>query len=131
MSVMRRAMDIVPVVGRDKDGNEDPSEQWSPFSIDVQEPGTLRMVTTVMMEASSIIPVSMGKPTEPALKLHPALVFEVNPGMDSRKRSFLWLAPGVKITYPGKLEFAASYIDEATRNPMFLYEVLTLDKKGT
>jgi hypothetical protein len=130
MSVMKRAIDIVPVVGKDKDGKEDPAEQWSPFTLDVQDPGTLCMITTVMMEASSIIPVSMGKPAEPAVKLHPALVFEINPDAQARKRSFMWLAPGVKITYPGKIEFAASYIDEATRNPMFLYEVLSTDKKG-
>jgi hypothetical protein len=130
MSVMIRSMDIVPVVGKDGDGNDDPMEQWSPFSVKVQEPGVLRMITTVIADSGTIIPVSMGKAVEPQLKLVPALVFEVNPEAEARKRSFVWLAPGVKLTYPGKLEYRDKYIDENTRNPMFLYEVVSTDKKG-
>lgn len=131
MSLVKRTMDIVPVVGQDKDGHDDPAEQWSPFSIKVQAPGVLRMITTVVVEAgSSIIPVSMGQAVKPKPKLVPALVFDVNPDAQAFKRSFLWLAPNVKLTYPGQLEFRGSYIDEETRNPMFLYEVISTDKKG-
>lgn len=129
MSLMIRVMDIAPVIPKDDSGRYDPTEQWSPFSLKVQEPGTLRMITTVIAEAGSII-TAPGEKAPPIVPV-PALIFETNPEAVSRKRSFMWLAPGVKLTYPGKFEFAGSYIDEQTRNPMFLYEVLSTDKKGS
>jgi hypothetical protein len=122
-------MDIVPVVGRDKDGKEDSSEQWSPFKLKVREPGMVRKIVSVIPEPSSIIPTVMGKPVAADMTPVPAVVFEIDPEGVERMREFAWLGPGVKLTIPGKMVFLDSYIDEVTRNPMFLYEV-HLDKKG-
>lgn len=127
MSVMIRVMDIAPVIPKDKNDRYDASEQWSPFTLTVHDPGVLRMITTVVVETGSIW--APGVKTLPVAPV-PALVFETNPEAQARKRSFVWLAPGVKITYPGKIEYIGSYIDETTRNPMFLYEVISTDKKG-
>ncbi len=124
---MIRVMDIVPVVPNNKNGRYDDAERWAPFSLKVREPGVLRMITTVVVETGSII---RSAETVPPTALVPALIFEVNPDAQERSRGFLWLAPGVKLTYPGKIEYVDSYIDETTRNPMFLYEVISTDKKG-
>lgn len=124
---MIRVMDIAPVVAKDKNGRYDAKEQWAPFSLRVHEPGILRMITTVVVETGSILAVG---DTAPPTALVPALIFETNPDALQRQRSFMWLAPGIKLTYPGKVEYAGSYIDETTRNPMFLYEVISTDKKG-
>lgn len=124
-------MDIVPVVGQDKDGKDDSSEQWSPFTLKIQEPGQLRMITTVVVDSGdSIIQVSGTQAIKPKPRLVPALVFEVNPDAIATQRHFMWLAPSVKLTYPGQIEFRLAYIDEETRNPVFLYEVISTDKKG-
>lgn len=129
ISDMIRVMDIAAVVPKDDNGRYDPSEQWTPFSLTVHDPGTVRMITTVLVEAGSVI-VAAGEKAPPIVPV-PAVVFETNPEAQKRKRHFMWLAPNVRLTYPGKIEFVGSYIDEQTRNPMFLYEVLSTDKKGT
>jgi len=121
---MKRVIDVVPIDFKTRD------DQYTPFSVTLQEPGRVRMVTTVVKEPSSIIQTELGKPAEAALVPVPALVVESDPDGETRKRSFVWLAPGVKLTLPMNLEFRATYIDELTRNPMFLYEVFP-DKKGT
>jgi hypothetical protein len=124
---MIRVMDIAPVVLEDKNGRHDDAERWAPFSLEVCEPGVLRMITTVVTETGSII---RSAETTPKTVLVPALIFEVNPNGQKHQRHFLWLAPGVKLTYPGEIEYVGSYINETTRNPMFLYEVISTDKKG-
>lgn len=128
MSLMIRVMDIAPVIPKNKDGRYDAAEQWAPFTLTVHEPGILRMITTVIAEASTLI-TAPGATAPPVVPV-PALIFETNPEAVARKRSFLWLSPGVKLTYPGKIAYVGNYIDETTRNPMFLYEVLSTDKKG-
>lgn len=130
MSLMIRVMDIAPVISKNKDGRYDAAEQWAPFTLKVHDPGIVRMITTVIAEAGSIIAAPGAK--APPIVPVPALIFETNPEARARTRSFMWLTPGIKLTYPGKIEYVGSYIDEQTRNPMFLYEVLsTDDKKGT
>jgi hypothetical protein len=124
---MIRVMDIAPVVPKDKSDRYDAKEQWAPFMLRVHEPGILRMITTVVVDTGSII--AIGDKALPTA-LVPALIFETNPDTAQRQRNFMWLAPGVKLTYPGKIEYVGSYIDEVTRNPMFLYEVISTDKKG-
>ena len=124
---MIRVMDIAPVVVKDKSGRYDAKEQWAPFSLRVHEPGILRMITTVVVATGSILAV--GDTTVPMARV-PALIFETNPDSQQRLRSFMWLAPDIKLTYPGKVEYVGSYIDETTRNPMFLYEIISTDKKG-
>jgi hypothetical protein len=125
---MIRVMDIAPIIPKNKVGRYDASEQWTPFTLKVHDPGVLRMITTVIVEASSII-TAPGEKAPPLVPV-PALIFETSPEAQRRKRSFMWLSSGIKLTYPGKIEYVGSYIDETTRNPMFLYEVLSTDKKG-
>lgn len=116
-------MDIVPV------NFENEEDRWTPFGFQVQQPGILRMITTVLRPPSTIIPSSMGQPSQPTPI--PALIFESDPDAERKERHFMWLAPNVKITYPGTIEFRGTYIDELSRNPMFLYEVLSTNKKGS
>lgn len=101
-----------------------PAENYEPLEVEVTEPGVLRRILTGMRQPSSIIPASMGKAPVAELIPHPALMFEVNPELKTRKRMFIWLPVATKLTYPGKLEYRETYIDEGTGAPLILYEVI-------
>lgn len=123
MSVVRRVMDVVPVDTKDRES------QYEPITLKVRDPGKVRMVTTVLKESGSVIQIAGGQERPPEMVPIPAIVFEIDPDGEERRRHYLWLAPGVKLTYPGNLEFRGTYIDEITRDPMFLYEAFP-EKKG-
>ncbi len=103
-----------------------PRDNYDPFEIEVTEPGHLRRIlTSAKPDKPTIIPASMGHPVQTSMVEIPALMFEVDPSKKPRKRSFIWLPAGTKLTYPGKLEFRDTYLDEATGAPLILYEVIT------
>lgn len=110
---MKRAMDIIPA----KPGYE-------PFEIDVKEPGIVRSVVTGFEPPNMIIPASMGKPPQAEMKPLAAIVFEIDPEGETRKRHFVWLPAGKALNYEGNLEFRAMYIDEVTGMPLILYEAV-------
>lgn len=107
---MQRAMESHPVPGYD------------PFDLEVTMPGKLRRIVTGFDEPSRVIPASMGKPPVAEMKPIPVLIFEIDPEKPRAKRKFIWLPMGTKLTYPGKVEFLDSYVDETTGQPLFLYE---------
>lgn len=105
-----------------------PRDNYDPFEIEVTEPGRLRRIlTSAKPDKPTIIPSSMGHPVQAAMIEIPALLFEIDPSLKPRKRSFIWLPAGTKLTYPGKLEFRDSYVDEATGAPLLLYEVISTE----
>lgn len=97
---------------------------YVPFDLEVESPGTLRTVLTGYEPPSTIIPASMGHPPVAEMKPIPALAFEVDPDGVARKRSFVWLPAGKVLEYAGELWFLATYVDEATGMPLFLYEAV-------
>lgn len=99
-----------------------PVESYEPFELSVTMPGRLRRIVTGFKEPNLIIPAEMGKPPAAEMKPIPVLMFEVDPEKPTAKRKFVWLPTGVKLNYPGKLEFLDSYVDETTGQPLFLYE---------
>lgn len=114
MMFMKRAIDIMhtPITG------------YRPFELEVKTPGLLRTILTGYQPPDMVIPASMGRAPEAEMKPTPALVFEVDPEGDVRKRSFVWLPAGAALDYPGELEFRSTYVDEASGMPLFLYEAV-------
>jgi hypothetical protein len=109
---MKRAIEILP----SKPGYE-------PFQLEVQEPGIVRGVVTGFEEPSKILlggDVGGAKPQE--LKPLAAVMFEVDPDREKKIRNFIWLPAGMKLNYPNKLEFRATYVDEVTGTPLLLFE---------
>lgn len=113
---MKRAIEILPA-----------PKGYAPFDLDVKKPGIVRAIVTAFDEPSTIIPASMGKPPVAEMQPLPGIVFEVDPDGEPFNRSFVWLPAGNALEYPGTLEFRASYVDEPTGMPLFLYEAV---KKG-
>jgi hypothetical protein len=111
---MKRAIEILP----------SPNDNYAPFDLEVRDPGVLRSVLTGYEPPSSIIPASMGKPPQAEMKPVAALVFEVCPDSETRKRSFVWLPAGKALDFPGVLLFCAMYVDETTGMPLILYEAV-------
>jgi len=109
---MKRAIEVL----------SSPNDSYSPFTLEVKDPGVLRTILTGYEPPSSIIPASMGQPPAAEMIARPALVFEVDPDTTPRKRSYVWLPAGKALEYPGDLKFLYSYVDEATGMPLFLYE---------
>lgn len=105
-----------------------PRDNYDPFEIEVTEPGQLRRILTSAKPASTIIPSSMGAPPMTAMQEIPALMFEIDPSQPTRKRSFIWLPAGTKLTFEGELKFRDTYLDEATGAPLILYEVVKSKK---
>lgn len=109
---MKRAIEIYPTSG-----------DFLPFELEVNDPALVRTIVVAGIEVSRIIVAStMGAAPQVQMQAVPALAIEVNPDGIRRKRSFVWLSAGKAVEYPGKLEYQASYIDEATGCPYFLYE---------
>lgn len=98
---------------------------YAPCELNVTEPGTLRRIVTGIKPSSPIISVSAGAPAPSDAVPAPALMFEVDPSQEKRRRRFLWLSVDVKIDFPGTLQFCDTYIDEATGAPLILYEVIS------
>jgi hypothetical protein len=111
---MKRAIEIL----------NSPSSDYTPFVLEVKEPGVLRTILTGYEPPSTIIPASMGKPPEAEMIPLPALVFEVDPEGKPHKRSFVWLPAGKALDFAGALIFAATYVDERTGMPLMLYEAV-------
>lgn len=111
---MKRALEIV----------NSPEKAYASFSIEVKEPGNLRVVLTGYAPPSSIIAASVGQPPQAEMQPFPAFVFEVDPDASPRKRSFVWLPAGQALEYPGELQFRATYVDEPTGMPLILYEAI-------
>jgi hypothetical protein len=111
---MKRAIEVL----------NSPNNNYTPFTLEVKAPGTLRTILTGYEPPSTIIPASMGKPPEAEMKPLPALVFEVDPDGEPHKRSFVWLPAGKALEFPGALIYAATYVDERTGMPLFLYEAV-------
>lgn len=109
---MKRALEILST----------PTTDYTPFALEVKDPGVLRTILTGYEPPSSIIPTSMGQPPAAEMTARPALVFEVDPDAKPRKRSFVWLPAGKALEYPGDLKFLATYVDEPTGMPLILYE---------
>ena len=99
-----------------------PNDGYTPFTLEVKAPGILRTVLTGYEPPSSIIPATMGKPPQAEMRPVPALVFEVDPEGASSLRSFVWLPAGKALKFPGCLTYLATYVDETTGMPLFLYE---------
>ena len=111
---MKRALEIL----------NSPEKAYAPFSVEVKDPGNLRVVLTGYAPPSSIISATAGQAPQAEMQPFPAFVFEVDPDAELRKRSFVWLPAGKALEYPGTLEFRATYVDEPTGMPLLLYEAL-------
>jgi hypothetical protein len=111
---MKRAIEVL----------NSPNGDYTPFVLEVKAPGTLRTILTGYEPPSTIIPASMGKPPEAEMKPLPALVFEVDPDGVPHKRSFVWLPAGKALEFPGALIYTATYVDERSGMPLFLYEAV-------
>lgn len=109
---MQRAIEIHPL------------DNYGPVEIAVTEPGLLRRVLSSAKPASSLVTAAGAAPANPMTDV-PALMFEVDPSQGARKRKFIWLPGGTKITFPGTLEFRDTYLDEATGAPLILYEIMS------
>jgi hypothetical protein len=101
-----------------------PVETYEPFELEVTLPGRLRRIVTGLQEPNRIIPAEMGKAPTAEMRPYPVLMFEIDPEKPKAKRKFIWMPAGVKLNFPGKLEYLDSYIDEPTGQPLFLYEVV-------
>lgn len=110
---MKRAIDILPSL-----------PGYVPFDVKVKEPGIVRGVVTGFEPPSLVIPASMGKPPEAEMKPLAAVMFEVDPDGEERKRHFLWLPAGKAVNFDGELKFRATYVDESTGMPLILYEAV-------
>ena len=106
---MKRAIDVQ---GPDND-------TFSPFVLQVRDPGKLRDIMTAGKPASTIISADMGKPE---ILPVPALLFEIDPDKPERERAFVWLAASRSLSYDGNLEYRGKYVDPRTGEPFFLYE---------
>jgi hypothetical protein len=98
-----------------------PTAAYTPFTLDVETPGTLRAILTGYEPPPTVITSTAG--TTPADMLPiPVLLFEVDPDAAVVKRNFVWLPAGKAIHYAGTLTFAGTYVDERTGMPLVLYE---------
>jgi len=109
---MKRALEIL----------NSPNDNYAPFDLEVRDPGILRTIVTGYAPPSSIIAPASGQPPQAEMKPSPALVFEVDPSAEMRKRAFVWLPAGKALEFAGDLDFLATYVDEVTGMPLFLYE---------
>lgn len=110
---MKRAIEIMPA-----------PKGYAPFNLEVKKPGTVRAIVTAFEEPSTIIPASMGKPSEIAMQPLPGIVFEIDPDGLLELRHFVWLPAGKALEFPGELKFRATYVDEPTGMPLILYEAV-------
>lgn len=97
-------------------------EGYVPFELEVREPGIVRAVVTGFQAPSIVAPADGAKPPEMLMRPTASLMFEVDPEQGTRLRKYIWLLAGKAVSYPGKLTFRATYVDETTGMPMILYE---------
>lgn len=101
-----------------------PCENYNPFEIEVTEPGYLRRVLVSVRPAGRIVAATPDAPPLTEMQEIPALMFEVDPTLRTKKRSFVWLPAATKMNYPGQLAFRDTYVDPMTGAPLILYEVI-------
>lgn len=98
-----------------------PTTDYTPFTLDVEAPGTLRSILTGYEPPSTVIATTHA-PVTTEMTPVPALVFEVDPDAVTQRRHFVWLPAGKALDYAGTLTFAGVYTDERTGMPLMLYE---------
>ena len=101
-----------------------PCENYSPFEIEVTEPGHLRRILVSVRPAGRIVAATPESPPLTEMQEIPALMFEIDPTLERRKRSFVWLPGGTKMSFPGQLDYRDTYLDPLTGAPLILYEVI-------